>query len=84
MRKLNFNALLNMDRQQVIVKDLEYDEYNQVCTVYVRTRLEFRSFMSNKCKLTILGIDFKNEEFTFQMDKEGKCVNGKFEVYSLN
>ena len=39
MRELSLKALMNMEGQKVLVKDLEYDTYDQICEVKVNKKL---------------------------------------------
>lgn len=79
-RKLSYRALLYMDKMRVVVKDLENDIYDQVCTVDVRKAYE----TNNKGKIIdyVIGIDLENEEYKFSYDWKGNCIDGEFEVYS--
>lgn len=75
-RKLNFNALLLMEGQKVIVHDLINDCYDQICEVVILKK-------NGNGKFIIYGLSLKNEEFIFNYDSLGKCIKGDFEIYSL-
>ena len=79
--KLSYKALLNMDGFQVLVHDLEYDAYDQICTVRViRDTYIDKNF---KPITKIVGCELFNDEFIFTFNFLGNCVNGEFEVCSL-
>lgn len=79
-RKLSYKALLYMDKMRVVVKDLENDIYDQLCTVNVCRAYE----MGKNSKLIdyVIGIDLENDEYVFSYDWKGNCINGEFTVYS--
>lgn len=81
-RKLPYKTLLLMDGQNVIVHDLTYDAYDQLCKIKVVEQNLLNKF-TNKFQKVITGIILSNEEYTFEYDCYGKCVNGDFEVESL-
>ena len=84
MKKLSFNALLLMDEQKVIVHDLEYDSYDQECIVKVSEKPSVeKARRSTKVRVVASNISLINEEFIFEYNCNGKCLNGDFEVYSL-
>ena len=70
-----------MDGFQVLVHDLEYDAYDQICTV----RVIRDTYIDKKFKpiTKIIGCELFNDEFIFTFNFLGNCVNGEFEVYSL-
>lgn len=81
MRQLSFNALKLMDGQSVMVHDLEYDAFDQPCIV----RVCYKNVVVNKkfkTQMVIEKIQLYNEEFLFEYDFLGRCVNGEFTVYS--
>ena len=79
-RRLKYNALQYMDGQKVIIHDLEYDAYDQECAIKIEKNILF----NNKKKIEFVKqIKFYNDEFIFLMDRNGKAINGNFEVYSL-
>ena len=79
-RELSYKALLFMEGQEVIVHDCEYDVYDQVCVI----RLDHRYYLNKKLKPVnyVAGIILENEEYRFEYDFKGECVNGEFRVYS--
>ena len=77
MRKLSYKALTLMEGQKVKVHDLEYDIYDQICTV--RHRKEW-----DGTKRILTGIHLDNEEYIFTYTQTGKPSNGDFEVYTLD
>ena len=81
MRQLSFQALRFMDGAEVIVHDLEYDAYDQTCIVCVDKVIVKKRYRSKKIDAVVNGISLKNEEFLYQYDWEGNCVNGNFIVY---
>lgn len=80
-RKLTYSALCNMDGLIVTVKDLEYDSYDQICTVRVKRNITKNSRGKFVCYVS--GIELFNDEFVFIYNSAGQCQNGKFEVYSI-
>lgn len=80
MRELSYKALLLMEGQRVIVHDLAYDCYDQVCKV----KLIHGRYLNKKLKPVeyISGIILENEEYKFEYDWNGECKNGGFKVYS--
>lgn len=83
MRKLSYKSLLLMNHERVLVHDLQYDCYNQVCEV--RTFSEPKLEKSRKNIRVIIGaskIQLFNEEYLFEFDNLGNCINGEFEVFS--
>lgn len=82
-RKLNVFALMNMEGQKVIVHDLAYDAYDQICEVKMeKTMIKDLSKKKNQYKEVITKLWLENEEFIFEFNG-AKCHNGEFEVYSL-
>ena len=81
MRELSYKALLYMEGQDVNVIDLEYDCYIQKCEV----KLKRQWILNNKLKpvLYTVGIILENEEYKFEYDFNGKCLDGDFLVFSL-
>lgn len=83
MRKLTYPSLLLMDGEKVIVHDLAYDSYDQECEVKVGIKPEIiKTKRTTKVKVLASKIQFINEEYIFEYNEFGKCVNGDFEVYS--
>lgn len=80
MRKLSIKTLECMEGQEVIVKDLEYDAYDQVCTVRLVRDL-FKNY-KGEYQIYTKEIILENEEFIYVGSCIEGCVNGKFEVYS--
>lgn len=83
MRKLSFVALKCMDGQKVWVHDLVNDCYDQECLVKVNIVRAVNPFKGQKKKVIefVESIQLVNDEFTFEYDHRGKCMNGDFEVY---
>ena len=79
-RELSYKALLLMEGQDVIVQDCTNDVYDQVCIV----NLEHRYYFNKKMRQVwfIAGIRLENEEYIFQYNDRGECVDGEFRVYS--
>lgn len=72
-----------MDGQEVIVHDLEYDAYDQICLVKVKNRPEItKSRKTTKVKVLASEIQLENEEYLYKYDLFGKCINGEFKVFS--
>lgn len=84
-RKLKYLALTKMNGQKVIVHDLVYDCYDQICEVKVKEiwKAFYNSKKQQKENYKILKVILFNEEFFFEYDYYGNCINGNFEVYSL-
>ena len=83
MRELSLKALMNMEGQKVLVKDLEYDTYDQVCEVKVNKKLiENKLKKKNRFQLVITELWLENEEFIFTFNGL-KCGNREFKVYSI-
>lgn len=83
MRELSLRALMNMEGQRVLVKDLEYDAYDQICEVKVKKELrENKLKRKNRFDIVITKLWLENEEFKFTYNGL-KCDNGEFKVYSL-
>ena len=84
MRELSLRALMNMEGQRVLVKDLEYDTYDQICEVKVKKELrENKLKRKNRFDVVITELWLENEEFKFTYNGL-KCSNGEFKVYSLD
>ena len=84
MRELSLRALMNMEGQRVLVKDLEYDTYDQICEVKVKKKLrENKLKRKNRFDVVITELWLENEEFKFTYSGL-KCSNGEFKVYSLD
>ena len=82
MRELNMTALWHMEGQQVLVKDLTGEAYDQICTVEIE-----KTYVSVGKKLQEIPnkLKFSNEEFTFVYDiTTHQCENGEFKVYTRN
>lgn len=83
MRELSLRALMNMEGQRVLVKDLEYDAYDQICEVKVKKELrENKLKRKNRFDIVVTELWLENEEFKFTYNGL-KCDNGEFKVYSL-
>ena len=83
MRELSLKALMNMEGQRVLVKDLEYDAYDQICEVKVNKKLiENKLKKKNRFQLVVTELWLENEEFIFTFNGL-KCGNGEFKVYSI-
>ena len=83
MRELSLRALMNMEGQRVLVKDLEYDTYDQICEVKVKKEIkENKLKKKNRFDVVITELWLENEEFKFIYNGL-KCGNGEFKVYSL-
>lgn len=81
-RKLPYKTLILMDGQKVIVHDLAYDAYDQICEIKVVEQTLLNKF-TNKFQKIITGIILSNEEYIFEYDCYGKCINGDFDVETL-
>ena len=81
-QKLKYKALLGMEGFKVLVHDLEYDAYVQICEVCFgrQTTVDKKTY---KQKTKIKKIYLANEEFRFDFNWRGEPANGDFEVYSL-
>lgn len=80
LNRLKYKALLYMEGHQVLVHDLEYDCYDQICEVKKETRT-YRS--EGKRSYTVTLLTLENEEFVYSYDWRGQPERGNFEVYSL-
>lgn len=96
-RKLTFNAIKGMEGMPVLVHDIEYEAYDQLCYVmfdYIPTtnktmgiteipRAKVKGKKAPKKEpIAIRNIILKNDEFEFVYDFLGKCINGEFECYA--
>lgn len=82
-RKLSVFALMNMEGQKVLVHDLEYDSFDQICEVKIeRTIVKNLAKKNAPYKEVITKLWLENEEFIFEFNG-AKCHNGEFDVYSL-
>lgn len=82
-RKLSVFALMNMEGQKVLVHDLEYDAFDQICEVKMEKAMVKNLAKKNTTyKEVITKLWLENEEFIFEFNG-AKCHNGEFEVYSL-
>lgn len=80
--EIKYEQLFLYDGQEVIVSDLAYDEYDQICTVVVKERPHL--IKGKKLKIIFYKeITLYNEEFIFEFDSFGKCKNGEFKVYGM-
>ncbi len=71
-----------MDGQYVVVKDLEYDSYDQLCTVKVETTYWKLGKKLHEAPTKLI---LSNDEFTFEYDIiKHEYVNGAFKVYTRN
>lgn len=85
MRKLTYKALLLMNGYTVVVHDLEYDCYDQICEVQVEEKpLIEKCRKTTKVRVPPSYIKLVNEEFTFIYNNRGNCENGEFEVYNYD
>ena len=82
-RKLSVFALMHMEGQNVVVHDLEYDAFDQVCEVKMQKTIIKDINKKKGSKEVITKLWLENEEFVFEFNGT-KCHNGEFEVYSLN
>ena len=80
-RKLPYKTLLLMDGQKVVVHDLAYDAYDQICEIKVIKQALYNK-ITKKFQTVINEIILFNEEYKYEYDVCGKCVNGEFEVYA--
>ena len=81
MRELTYKALINMINQEVWVQDLEYDEYLQKCVVRENSVL---ILLKNGKIMNIKKLYLENEEFIFEFDQQGRCLNGEFKIFSAD
>lgn len=96
-RRLTFNAIKGMEGMPVLVHDIEYGTYDQLCYVefdYVPVTNKTRGITEvprvktkgkpakKKEPIAIRNIVLKNDEFEFIYDFLGNCVNGEFECYA--
>lgn len=81
MRKLSYKALLNMNNEEVIVQDQEYDIFWQRCKVKL---IETPILLKNGKVFYKKNIKIINEEYLFEFDDNGKCLNGEFLVFTKN
>lgn len=82
-RELSFSALAMMNEQKVLVKDLEYDAFDQICEVKVETEI-FKPYKNAKPREVATKLTLENDEFLFEYDVITKaCLNGKFAVFSI-
>ena len=79
-RELSYKALLLMEGQEVVVHDCAYDIYDQICIV----KLIHGRYLNKKLKIIdyVSGIILENEEYKFEYDFRGECINGEFRVRS--
>lgn len=83
MKTLSLTALSMMEGQQVIVHDLVYDEYDQLCIVMINRRIRHNSHKKkNNYEAICNKIWLENDEFKFEYNEDGTCKNGDFIVYS--
>ena len=80
-RKIPYKTLLLMDGQKVIVHDLAYDAYDQICEITVIKQILYNK-ITKKSQTVITGMVLFNDEYKYEYDVCGKCVNGEFEVYA--
>lgn len=82
-RELSFKALTMMNGNKVLVKDLEYDAFDQICEVKVKTEI-FKPYKNAKPREVAISLTLENEEYLFEYDViTGKCKNGEFAVFSI-
>lgn len=83
-RVLSFKVLCLMEGQKVVVHDLAYDNYDQICEVTVQK--ELLPNPNSKSKKTYIehlkGITLENDEYIFQYNELGQCQDGDFVVYA--
>jgi len=77
MKKLTYQDLLNMENEWVIVEDNINDYHNQECVVL------FKEVSCNECGNLYTRISLDNENYCFDYDKDGNCVDGDFDVYMV-
>lgn len=72
MRELSLKAVLCMEGQNVIIRDLAYDIYDQECVI---------NFTRNSHG-KVVKIFFINEEYVYKMDFLGRKENGDFQIFT--
>ena len=72
MRELSLKAVLCMEGQKVIIRDLAYDIYDQECVI----NFERNSYGE------VVKIFFINEEYVYKMDFLGRKENGDFQIFA--
>ena len=72
MRELKLSAILLMEDQKVIIRDLAYDIYDQECII------KFERNSNGK----LFKIFFVNEEYVYKMDFLGRKENGDFQIFT--
>lgn len=82
MRQLTYKAVQLMDGCKVIVHDGEYDEYDQECEVKVFKDITPHPFKKRKMIEYVKRVILFNEEFLFEYDQRGNCLNGDFQVFT--
>lgn len=82
MRQLTYKAVQLMDGCKVIVHDSEYDEYDQECEVKVFKDIAPHPFKKRKMIEYVKRVILFNEEFLFEYDQRGNCLNGEFQVFT--
>ena len=80
--KISYKALHAMEGFKVLVHDLEYDAYDQECTVYFESTTIVNK-KTYRIQQRVTKIYLANDEFKFEYNFLGKPCNGDFEVYSL-
>lgn len=83
-RKLTYEAVKYMEDMPVLMHDLEYDIYDQLCYVNFIRKPWFKINTKGKSSYgeSITEIHLVNEEFTYIFNIGGLCKNGDFECYA--
>lgn len=84
-RKLSYQALKGMENTEVLVHDLEFDAYDQICVVHLVYAPGFRAYgRGSKSQMPAISeIYLENDEYLFIYSAGGNCKNGEFECYSV-
>lgn len=77
MKRLAYEDLLNMEGQCVRVEDEINNYHNQECIV------NFFNHRCGECSNTYITISLENEAYSFDYDKDGNCLDGRFDVYKI-
>ena len=81
-KRIKYKALLGMNGMYVIVHDLEYDAYDQICKVHLNY-INVINKRTYKFKQVLESITLENEEFIFTFNWQGEPNNGDFIIYSI-
>ena len=71
-----------MDGCKVIVHDCIYDEYDQECEVQVTKKTFPHPLDKRKTIECVTKIALVNEEYLFEYNPRGQCLNGDFLVFA--